>query len=203
MAVNVDVDAPSTQDEEQAQAIDASVTEAGGEPNTKTPPTQVSTFSWARMLAYGLIPALTLVLALVAGYWKWRDTTTRDAQAFRIESVRAATDSTIALLSYRPDTVEKDLGAARNLLTGDFKDSYTVFTHDVVIPGSKEKKVSALATVAAAAPVSASENHAVVLVFVNETVNVGNDAPTDTASSVKVTLNKVHGRWLIAGFDPI
>ncbi len=121
----------------------------------------------------------------------------------RIESVQAAKDSTIALLSYKPDTVEQQLGAARDLLTGDFRDSYTSLTNDVVIPGAKQKQISAVATVPAVASVSANPNHAVVLVFVNQTVIVGQDAPTDTASSVRVTLDKVGDRWLISKFDPV
>jgi Mce-associated membrane protein len=83
------------------------------------------------------------------------------------ESLRAATDGTAALLSYKPDTVDKDLGATRDRSTGEFKDSYTSLTHDVVIPGSKQKHISALANVPAAASMSASADHAVVLVFVN------------------------------------
>jgi Mce-associated membrane protein len=34
-------------------------------------------------------------------------------------------------------------------------------------------------------------------------VVVGADAPTDTASSVRVTLEKTGDRWLISGFDPV
>jgi len=108
----------------------------------------------------------------------------------------------VALLSYKPETVEKDLGAARDRLAGNFKDSYTSLTRDVVIPGSKQKQISAVATVPAAASVSVTENHAVVLVFDNQTVVIGNDAPTDTAT-VRVTLDRIHGRWLISQFDPV
>ena len=107
------------------------------------------------------------------------------------------------MLSYQPDTVERDLEAARNLLTGDFQNSYTSLTHDVIIPGAKQKRISAVATVPAAASVSASPRHAVVVVFVDQTVVVGNGAPSDTASTVRVTLDKVGNHWLIAGFDPI
>jgi Mce-associated membrane protein len=131
------------------------------------------------------------------------DNSVRNSETARIESVQAAKDSTIALLSYKPDTVEQQLGAARDLLTGDFRDSYTSLTNDVVIPGAKQKQISAVATVPAVASVSAKPNQAVVLVFVNQTVIVGQDAPTDTASSVRVTLDKVGDRWLIAKFDPV
>jgi Mce-associated membrane protein len=160
-------------------------------------------FSWSRVMAFGVLPALALVLAVTAGFFKWQDSSVRDADVARIESVQAAKDSTTALLSYKPDSVEQQLGAARDLLTGDFRNSYTSLTHDVVIPGAKQKQISAVATVPAAASVSASPNHSVVLVFVNQTVTVGNGAPSDTASSVRVTLDKVSGRWLISGFDPV
>jgi hypothetical protein len=59
------------------------------------------------------------------------------------------------------------------------------------------------ATVAAAASVTADPRHAVVLVFVNQTVLVGSDAPADTTSAVRVTLDKTGGRWLVSQFDPI
>jgi Mce-associated membrane protein len=158
---------------------------------------------WSRALVCLVLPALALLLAAAAGFLKWQDGTAREAAAARTESVRAATDSTIALLSYKPDTVEKDLGAARSRLTGSFLNAYTSLTHDVVIPGAKQKQISAIATVPAAASTSATESHAVVLLFVNQSVIIGQDAPTSTASSVRVTLDKVGGRWLISQFDPV
>jgi Mce-associated membrane protein len=157
----------------------------------------------SRAIAYALLPGLALLLASAAGYLKWQDGSVRDAAVARAESVRAATDSTIALLSYKPETVEKDLQAARRRMTGQFLDSYTSLTHDVVIPGAKQKQISAVATVPAAASVRATENHAVVLLFVNQSVVVKQDAPTSAASTVRVTLDKVGGRWLISQFDPV
>ncbi|MFC3774609.1 hypothetical protein [Mycolicibacterium holsaticum] len=159
--------------------------------------------NWSRVLAYGILPGLALVLAMAAGYLKWQHDSVANADTARIESVQAAKDSTIAMLSYKPDTVDQQLNGARDLLSGEFRDSYTSLINDVVIPGAKEKQISAVATVPAAASVSADPNHAVVLVFVNQTVVVGQDAPTDTASSVRVGLDKVGDRWLISQFDPV
>jgi Mce-associated membrane protein len=164
--------------------------------------------NWSRVFAFGMLPALALLLALAAGYlkWvdnKWVDNSLRNADRVRIESVQAAKDSTVAMLSYKPDTVERQLHDARNLLAGDFKESYTGLINDVVIPGAKQKHISAVASIPAAASVSADPNKAVVLVFVNQTTVVGQGAPTDTASSVRVTLEKIGGRWLISKFDPV
>src|SRR6201996_8631033 len=188
-------------------ADETTVTEAStevDEPDRDERPTGLTgRVRWSRAIAYGVLPGLALLLASAAGFLKWQDASVRDAQVAGAESVRTATDSTIALLSYKPDTVEKDLGAARGRLTGSFLNAYTSLTHDLVIPGAKKKQISAVATVPAAASVRATENHAVVLLFVNQSVIVGQDAPTSTASSVRVTLEKAGGRWLISQFDPV
>jgi Mce-associated membrane protein len=159
--------------------------------------------SWPRVLVYGLLPALALVLAAAAGFFKWQYSSAREAQIARIESVAAAKDSTIALLSYKSDSVDKDLDAAKSRLTGTFKESYSQLINDVVIPGAKRDHISTTATVPAAASVSATPSHAVTLLFVNQTAVVDKSPPTDTTSSVRVTLDKIAGRWLISGFDPV
>nr|WP_205875659.1 hypothetical protein [Mycobacterium gordonae] len=158
---------------------------------------------WVRVLVCGVVPALALVLASSAGYLKWCDASARESQAAAAGAMRAAIDSTVALLSYQPDTVDKDLGAARDRLTGSFRDSYISLTNDVVIPGAKQKHISAVATVPAAAPIASSQSQAVVLVFVNQSIVVGDDPPTSSASTVKVTLDRVGDRWLISQFDPV
>ncbi|MDT5211540.1 MAG: Mce-associated rane protein [Mycobacterium sp.] len=159
--------------------------------------------SWSKLLAFGVLPALALILASGAAFLKWQDSSMRYAEMARIESVKAAKDSTIAMLSYRADTVDQQLAAAADGLTGQFRDSYRSLTADVVIPAAKQKHISAVASVPAVASVSANADHAVVLVFVNQTVVVGDGGPTDTASSVRVTLDKVGNRWLVSGFEPI
>lgn len=189
-----DTQAAETQAAETLAAETAAVTQ---------PAQPTRGISLARVAVFGLLPALALLLAGAAGYLKWVDNSVRDSEVARIESVQVAKDSTVAMLSYQPDTVEQQLNDARKLLTGDFEESYTGLINDVVIPGAKEKQISAVASVPAAASVSATPNEAVVLVFVNQTVVVGQDAPTDTASSVRVTLEKIDGRWLISKFDPV
>jgi Mce-associated membrane protein len=75
--------------------------------------------------------------------------------------------------------------------------------HDVVIPGAKQQHISAVATVPLASSVSATTTHAVALLYVDQTTTIGAGAPTATASSVRVTLEKVGDRWLISAFEPI
>lgn len=192
--------APARRGQDEATASEAP-TEVD-EPGAK-PARALRRIRWSRAIVYGALPGLAMLLAGAAGFLKWQDASIRDAQLAAADSVRAATESTIRILSYQPGTVEKDLDAARARLTGTFLNAYTSLTHDVVIPGAKQKQVSAVATVPAAASVSASGNHAVVLLFVDQTVTVGQDAPTNTASIVRVTLDKIGDQWLISGFDPV
>lgn len=200
---HAEADAVGEADDAQVEADDAQVEAAESSDEPATAATAEKGIAWSRVIAFIVLPALALVLAAGAGYLKWRDNSIRNSEIAAVTSVQAARDGTIALLSYRPESVEQQLGAARDLLTGEFRDSYTSLTNDVVIPGAKEKQISAIASVPAAASVSATPEEAVVLLFVNQTVTVGPDAPTDTASSVRVTLEKDGDRWLISKFDPV
>jgi len=195
-------DAEIVEGDDVTEAADADVDESESA-DEQAADTAKGGIQWSRVIAFIVLPALALALAAGAGYLKYRDNSVRSSELAAVTSVQAARDGTVALLSYRPETVEEQLTAARGLLTGEFQDSYTSLTNDVVIPGAKEKQISAIASVPAAASVSATPEEAVVLLFVNQTVQVGPDAPTDTASSVRVTLEKDGDRWLISKFDPV
>ncbi|MDR3664137.1 MAG: hypothetical protein P4L86_27750 [Mycobacterium sp.] len=194
--MTVDVDEPVSLSGEHAEPLEtAQVAEpTEGRRNSRR--------SWSRLVGVGLV-ALASILGAVAGYFTWQGNSARLSQAAAAESVRAATDSTIALLSYHAESVDADLKAAADRLTGGFRNQYTQLVDTVVAPGAKQKHISAVATVPGAASVSATENQAVVLVLVNQTTTIGNDTPTGSTSSVRVTLDKVHDRWLISQFDPV
>lgn len=154
-------------------------------------------------VVYVLLPAVVMLLALGVGYLDWRTGTVDSAQRAASESVTAATETTIALLSYQPDAVDTELRAAADRLTGAFRDEYLTLINDVVIPGSKDKHIAASITVPAAASISADDKRAQVLVFVNQSTTFADGAPSDSVSSVKITLEKEDGRWLVSQFEPI
>jgi len=189
---------------DEADLLDVDETEAAeaAADAAEAPVERGSRFSWTRLLVVGL-PALALIMALGVGYLKWLDGTARESRAAAEASVRAASESTIAILSYKPETVDRDLKAAAERLTAGFRQQYTQLVNDVVAPGAKQQHITAVATVPAAASVSATGKHAVALVFVDQTTTIGNDAPTQTTSSVRVSLEQVDGRWLISQFDPV
>ncbi|QRY42737.1 hypothetical protein JVX93_19330 [Mycolicibacterium boenickei] len=156
-----------------------------------------------RILVFVVLPLIAMAAVGVAAYFKYQAGVAHGSQTSSVDAVKIASDGTVALLSYHADSVEKDLSAAGDRLTGSFREDYDKLTKDVVIPGAHEKGISAVASVPAAATVSATSDHAVVLVFVDQNITVGSDPPTGTSSSVRVTLDKIGGRWMISGFEPV
>jgi Mce-associated membrane protein len=163
-----------------------------------------------RLAAIPLIPVV-LVLGLLAagGLAGWLyftlyrpDKQTDDAVAQSV--VNAARDGTVALLSYKPDTLNQDFAAAKSHLTGDFLNYYDQFTKEVVTPAAQTKGVTTAAQVAGAAVSELNPDNAVVLVFINQaTTSKERPDPAMASSSAKVSLAKVHGDWLITKFDPL
>lgn len=136
--VNEDVKVVAAE-EELASAVEeqpqSDATETPAQPKAKRDKRPIV---WSRVFAYGILPALALVLALGAGYLRWWAGSADDLALARAESVQAARDDAVTLLSYRADSVDKDLAAARERLTGEFKDAYAELTRQVVVPGAKE-----------------------------------------------------------------
>ncbi|SDD62381.1 Mce-associated membrane protein [Mycolicibacterium neoaurum] len=119
-------------------------------------------------------------------------------------AVQAASDGTIALLSYSPDNLETDFTTARSHLTGDFLNYYNQFTEQIVSPAAKKNGVTTSASVVNAAVSELYPDRAVVLVFLNQsTTSSENPDGSFSTSSVKVGLAKVDGSWRIASFDPV
>lgn len=154
-------------------------------------------------LIYGVLPALILALAVAAGLLKWHDGSVRAEEAIRAETVDVATESTISMLSFTSDTVEQDLAGAGQLMTGGFRERFATRAREQIVPDVKARKITAVAEVPGAASVWATAKQAAVLVFADRTVTVGDAEPVEVASSFRVTLDKVDGRWLVADFEPV
>jgi Mce-associated membrane protein len=118
--------------------------------------------------------------------------------------LEAAKQGMEALLSYSPESFERDFATAKEHLTGDFLSYYTNFTEQIVTPAVKQKQVKTSAAVVRSAVEKLEPDKAVVLVFVNQvTTSKENPDGAFQASSVKVGLEKIDGRWLISEFTPV
>ncbi|MEV0674603.1 twin-arginine translocation pathway signal [Mycobacterium sp. NPDC050441] len=168
------------------------------------------TSGWRRTLTKLWFP-LALVVALIASAalagWLYFAEYRGDQQTGEAASatvLKAASDGTVALLSYAPDSLDRDFTAAKTHLTGDFLSYYTQFTQEIVAPAAKQKSVKTTAAVVRSAVSEIKPDSAVVLVFVNQaTTSAENPNGSFTASAVKVGMSKIDGDWLISSFDPV
>jgi Mce-associated membrane protein len=157
-----------------------------------------------------VVPVILIVLLLLsagAAAWLYFTQYRPDKQTdARVASAvaNAASDGTVALLSYSPDSLDKDFAAAKSHLSGDFLSYYNQFTEQIVAPAAKQKSLKTNARVLGAAVQELHPNSAVVLVLVDQsTTSKDNPDPAMASSSVLVSLTRVNGAWLITKFDPV
>jgi Mce-associated membrane protein len=156
---------------------------------------------WRPILVAALVVAM---LGLAAGlfFFQYRpDRQIDDAAAQR--AIQAASDGAVASLSYSSDSMARDFANAKSHLTGDFLAYYDKFTNEIVTPMVQQKHIAQTAAVVRAAVSELHPDSAVVLVFLNETTTEkGKPQPLTTPSSVRITLTKANGSWLISKLDP-
>ena len=153
--------------------------------------------------ALAVLTAASLVLLGVLFWVLWRPDEATDADAAK-SAVAAASEGTVAVFSYAPDTLDHDISAAKSHLTGDFLKYYDQFTKSMVIPAVKLKAIKATAVVLRAAVSELHPDSAKVLLFVNQsTLSKERPQPSFANSSVSVTLTKADGVWLISSFTPL
>ena len=182
------------------QAADDAQSEASSET-----PTRVRR-GWRRWLVPAVLVAVLVASAGVTAwlyFFQYRPDQQINADARRV-AVDVASQGTIAVLSYGPQTLDEDFATAKSHLTGDFLRYYTEFTERVVAPATKQNAVNTSASIVHAAVAEVNPGSAVVLVFVNQlTTSKENPNGALAASSVKVGMTMVDGHWLINAFDPV
>ena len=156
---------------------------------------------WRSILLAALtIAAIGLVVFVFFFYYR-PDRLIDDAAAQR--AIRAASAGAVATVSYSSDSMDRDFANAKSHLTGDFLAYYDKFTKEIVTPMVQQKHIAQTAAVIRAAVSELHPNSAVVLVFLNETTTSKDKRETlTTPSSVRITLTKVDGSWLISKLDP-
>ncbi|OBK21929.1 twin-arginine translocation pathway signal [Mycobacterium asiaticum] len=155
---------------------------------------------WRPILLTVLVVGTT---AFAAGYFQlvYRTDMETDRAVTR-QVISAASDGAVALLSYSPATLSRDLANAKSRVTENYLPYYQQFADQIVGPSTQRAQVTTTATVVRAAVSELHPNSAVVLVFVKQkTASKEKPEPVVTSNSLRVTLKKVNGSWLIEKFD--
>jgi Mce-associated membrane protein len=200
-----DIETNETDEEaDDADPADASVEES---PERKMRPRRARHRILRNVPLVPLILVLLLLMSASAAAWMYfarYQPNQRTDPAVARAVVSAATDGTVALLSYSPESLDKDFATAKSHLSGDFLSYYTQFTDQIVAPAAKEKSLKTSAHVMGAGVQELHPDSAVVLVYVDQsTTSKDRPDPTLAASTVLVSMNRINGSWLITKFDPI
>ena len=196
--------------EEPTEVVAVPVVEAE-DPDVETEPKKTWWRDiWRRQITLKPIPVILVLLLLASAglatwlYFQYYRPDQQTSQSVARAAINAASDGTVALLSYSSDSLDKDFASARTHLSGDFLSYYDQFTSQVVAPAAKQKALKTSTHVVRVAVQELRPTSAVVLVFADQsTTSKDNPEPSMAARSVLVNLALVDGKWLITKFTPV
>lgn len=146
-------------------------------------------------LRRGILPLLLVASLAVSGFLGWRQWQDHRVKLAGEQAQQAAISYAQVLTSIDSNKVDENFRQVLDGATGEFKDMYTqssVKLRQLLI----DNKATAHGVVVDSAIQSESMNKVVVLVFIDQTVtNTAAPDPRIDRSRIKMTMEKVDGRW--------
>jgi Mce-associated membrane protein len=150
---------------------------------------------------------LTLLVAgsgVAAGILDTQRSNNTSTQQERDAAVAAAKTEIPQVLSYNYKTLSADLARASADTTGQFSGQFGVLASQLIGPNATKQQTVTKAAVPVAAAVDSSGNEVTVLVFVDQsTTSKAQPKAQTNASQLRVTMQKVNGRWLVEQFSAL
>lgn len=150
---------------------------------------------WKHYLRRAALPALLVASLAVSGLLGWRQWQEHQVKLAGEQAQQAAIAYAQVLTSIDSNKVDDNFRQVLDGATGEFKDMYTqssVKLRQLLI----DNKATAHGVVVDSAIQSESTNKVVVLVFIDQTVtNTAAPDPRIDRSRIKMTMEKVDGRW--------
>ncbi|KLO41610.1 hypothetical protein ABW17_13670 [Mycobacterium nebraskense] len=150
---------------------------------------------WRQHLRRGALPLLLVASLAVSGFLGWQQWQEHQVKLAGQQAQQAAITYAQVLTSIDSNKVDENFRQVLDGATGEFKDMYTqssVQLRQLLI----DNKATAHGVVVDSAIQSESTNKVVVLVFIDQTVtNAAAPDPRIDRSRIKMTMEKVDGRW--------
>ncbi|MEU7812819.1 hypothetical protein [Pseudonocardia sp. NPDC049154] len=157
----------------------------------------------AVLVAAGAVALVMLALASTGAFLLHKDlSAVADRDAARATAVRTVPQ----LLSYEPASVDGMLDRLGADLTDGFRQDYGTLITQVVAPAAKSQQITTKAEVTSSSVEldSQAADEVTALLFVNQTTQAPAAAsPAQSGSRVRVVMDRVDGRWLVADLKPI
>lgn len=161
----------------------------------KRPETERAKRPWRRYLRRSVLPALLVAALAVSGFLGWRQWQDHQLKVAGEQAQQAAIAYAQVLTSIDSNKVDENFKQVLDGATGEFKDMYTqssVKLRQLLI----DNKATAHGVVVDSAIQSESTDRVVVLLFIDQTVtNTAAPDPRVDRSRIKMTMEKVDGRW--------
>jgi Mce-associated membrane protein len=159
--------------------------------------------NWWRAILIGVLTVAMVSAAALVYQYQYRPDEKIDASVSATVK-KVAEDGTVAVLSYSPENLTRDIAKAKSYLTGEFLDYYTHFTDSILEAAAQQREVTTAAQIVRSATAELHADSAVVLLFVDkESTSKANPAPRVTPTTVRATMKKVNGSWLIEKFEAL
>jgi Mce-associated membrane protein len=153
-----------------------------------------------------LVPVLALlllVLLVTAGVLGWQVREQRAVERARAQALTAAESAAVRVLSYDHRTIAADVEAAEAVGTGAFLEQYRAATAGLAEQAAAGEVV-VTATVQATSVQSAERGRVEALVFVDQmTARSDLEQPRVEQNRVRLTLERVDGRWLVSSLEAL
>ncbi|MCV6975817.1 tetratricopeptide repeat protein [Mycobacterium bourgelatii] len=170
----------------------------GRKRKTKGDKSGLANRSWRQYLRRGALPLLLLISLGINGFFGWQQWQQRQLDQAGQEAQQAAVNYAQVLTSIDSNNVDENFRQVLDGATGEFKDMYTqssVQLRQLLI----DNKATAHGVVIDSAIQSKSTDKVIVLVFIDQTVtNTAAPDPRIDRSRIKMTMEKVDGRWKAA-----
>lgn len=151
---------------------------------------------WRQHFRRSILPLLLAIALASCGFLGWKQWQTHQLALAGQQAQQAAVTYAQALTSIDSNNVDQNFRQVLDGATGEFKDMYTqssVQLRQLLI----ENKATAHGAVVDSAIQSESTHTVVVLLFIDQTVtNTQLPDPRMDRSRIKMTMQKVDGRWL-------
>lgn len=183
-------DAEAVEDAEDAEAKEGTLLEADGDKSKSW-----RRRPWRQYLRRSVLPLLLIASLAVSGFLGWKQWQEHQVKLAGQQAQQAAVKYAEVLTSIDSNNVDQNFRQVLDGATGEFKDMYTqssVQLRQLLI----DNKATAHGVVVDSAIASESTKKVVVLVFVDQTVtNTAAPDPRIDRSRIKMTMEKIDGRW--------
>lgn len=156
----------------------------------------------ARLVIVAVLVVLVIGSGVLAGFKAKQASDAKAAAADRQAAAAAAKTEIPQILTYSYKTLSKDLARGQADTTGQFKGEFSLEAKQIIEPQVPKQQVSTRAQAPVTAPVASSGDQVTVLVFVDQsTTSKSQPKARVAASELRVTMQKVHGKWLVANYS--